>query len=74
MKSRVVEFDDVTAEAKQLVGIHDSIAADAFPTGAMLECNTCKDTLFANQEACAQYLRKGWPRCCGKTMTMREGT
>jgi hypothetical protein len=74
VKPRVLEGGDVIAKAKQLVGIHDSIAADAFPTGAMLRCNTCEDTLFANEKSCAQYLRKGWPRCCGKTMTMRKGT
>lgn len=48
---------------------HDTIARDLAGLGGILRCGECgtEDTLTAY--GIASYLRDGWPRCCGYTMT-----
>jgi hypothetical protein len=36
-----------------------------------LECPRCKDTFAPTSSQMASYFRKGWPRCCGQTMSLR---
>lgn len=49
-----------------LLGIHDSIANKIAPNGAYCLCEKCGQRQDVDAAAC---LRKGWPRCCGYTMT-----
>jgi hypothetical protein len=50
-------------------GLHSRIAANAFPDGARLECLKCQRERIVDTEDCARFIRTGWPKCCGCTMT-----
>jgi hypothetical protein len=52
------------------VSIYDKIVEDvpALQKG-IVYCHTCKATLKVDSAAC---LAKGWPKCCGQTMSLDE--
>ena len=35
-----------------------------------MECDKCLTTLPAPAEDVAEYIRDGWPKCCGNTMRL----
>lgn len=37
-----------------------------------LVCSECKREVAITTAEIAQYLKSGWPKCCGYTMTMEE--
>ncbi len=47
----------------------NSIAASAFPDGGYLKCHSCATEQRVTSEDCGVFLAKGWPKCCGRTMT-----
>ena len=58
---------EVAAFAKT---IHANIAADLCPDGAgELRCGKCGRVQSMTQQHVARYLRSGWPKCHGQTMT-----
>ena len=57
---------------ERILHIHGGIAEAAFPDGATLACEKCRREEQATREQCAEYLRSGWPRCCGETMTLSK--
>jgi hypothetical protein len=50
------------------VGIHDAIGRDIAGLGGYLRCETCRRVVEFYPSARADYLRRGWPKCCGDTM------
>lgn len=65
-------FDRAIAQAKQIVTAHRTIAADAFPKGAVLTCSRCGYRETATSERVGRFLATGWPQHCGLTM-LAEG-
>lgn len=59
---------DLKTMLARTAGIHSKIVADvpALQRGQVW-CRTCRRTEKADSAAC---LRKGWPKCCGYTMTI----
>lgn len=57
----------------KLANIQQSIAADVWPHGAVLECAECGHLQRITTEQAGVYLRSGWPRHC-KGQTMRLST
>jgi hypothetical protein len=53
--------------------LHANIAKDAFPKGGMLLCQSvlCSYARSFSVEQAAHYLRDGWPKHCGQTMTVQ---
>lgn len=50
--------------------LHGNIAHDVWPNGATLTCSECKAVRHISAAMCAEYLARGWPKCCGYTMTV----
>lgn len=57
----------IVEKAKDL---HNSIAQDVFPNGAILRCSECGVEKDVSTEECGYYLGHGWPICCELAMTM----
>jgi hypothetical protein len=36
----------------------------------VVTCGTCNTVRTVSKEQAAEYLRTGWPRCCGQTMIL----
>ena len=53
-----------------IAGISDKIANSAYKEGTKVSCDTCKSQNPVSKEQFAQYLAKGWPKCCNKTMSL----
>ena len=49
-------------------GIHTKLARDVYPNGGLLHCLKCGREQHFTTEDAAQYLKSGWPRCCGLSM------
>ena len=58
---------DPAAFVRHVQGTHDAIAADLVPLGGILRCGECGTERSLGDVAA--YLRDGWPKCCGYTMT-----
>ena len=56
----------------KLANLQRNIAADVWPNGAKLECDECGRTVNATSAECGEYLRSGWPNCCGQTMKLTK--
>ena len=56
---------------KQLLGVHDAIAADVCE-GKRYEvrCGECQNSFEVERELFSHYLAHGWPVCCGTTMNL----
>lgn len=50
--------------------IHESIAKQIAPQGAILRCGSCGRSTARSADAVAEFLRSGWPACCGETMSL----
>lgn len=55
---------------KKLTGLQANIAADVWPDGGQLRCGKCECVKPFTTEDAARYLARGWPMCCGRTMTV----
>jgi hypothetical protein len=55
-----------------ITGLQDKIANDVWPDGAVLVCQVCGMKKRVTAADCGQYLAHGWPKHCGKTMSVRE--
>jgi hypothetical protein len=51
----------------RLARMHEWIGADLDGMGGVLRCDRCKRE--RPMRGARNYLRKGWPECCGYTMT-----
>jgi hypothetical protein len=51
-----------------LSGAHDRIGEEL--AGSVLACRACEATRTVSAADAAQFLRTGWPLCCGETMSM----
>jgi len=54
----------------ELLNIHNSIADSAYRSGMKLLCNNCKNSKAIDRDDFAEYMARGWPTCCGKTMEL----
>jgi hypothetical protein len=46
------------------------VIADAvWPEGGLLRCGLCGSSFRFTRAEAEAFLRRGWPRCCGATMT-----
>lgn len=54
--------------------IHAGIAKTIAPLGAVLRCTSCSNAKSATAESVEEYLRSGWPACCGLTMYFEPHT
>jgi len=52
--------------------VHNSIAADVYPHGAILRCKQCYHMELATIDDCGRYLAEGWPRHCGGHMVVEK--
>lgn len=52
---------------RQAGDFHDAAAADLSGLGGILRCGQCQSVRPVGD--IARYLRDGWPKCCGFTMT-----
>ena len=48
--------------------LHQDIANDVWPNGAILRCQECGHEVEISAEDCARYLKLGWPKHCGRGM------
>lgn len=55
-------------EGGAVIGVHDSIASK-FPQQTKLRCEKCKAERAVQRKEVAGYFARGWPMCCGYTMT-----
>jgi hypothetical protein len=51
----------------RLAGTHKWLGAEMDAMGGVLRCERCKREM--PMQGATGYLRKGWPECCGYTMT-----
>ena len=49
-----------------VANVHVEIAARAFPKGGLLECLKCGNWKRVSPREIGDYLRQGWPKCCGQ--------
>jgi hypothetical protein len=52
----------------KLATIHRDIASDVWPNGAILKCTVCSRTEQITSAQAANFLRRGWPSHCDRTM------
>lgn len=52
------------------MGLHETMAREAFPKGCILRCHVCKREEPMTTSEGAKYLRSGWPECHGQTMEL----
>ena len=53
--------------------IHQKIAADLMQdTEYDLHCLTCGNRFPLVEYRCGEFLRTGWPKCCGYTMRLEQ--
>lgn len=55
---------------KKALNLHNAVAQDVFPNGAILQCSVCGKEIDCSTSDCSYYLGHGWPTCCGYTMTL----
>lgn len=53
----------------KLANLQRNIAADVWPNGAILACARCRFSQRITTEQAGDYLKRGWPTHCGRTMT-----
>ena len=53
---------------KNLLNLHENISSDVWPNGGTLECRKCGEKREVTSKECGEYLKDGWPKCCGSTM------
>lgn len=57
----------------QIMGLQEQIAADMCRESSwQVRCLKCSATRAISEEEYAQYLRHGWPKCCGYTMRLEK--
>jgi hypothetical protein len=57
----------------EVANVHRRIADDLCKdVQHMLVCDLCKKSERINAEQFASYLQRGWPRCCGRIMTLKS--
>jgi hypothetical protein len=61
----VEQLKDIVTRA---AGLHDRLAETVGE--ATLSCEACKRVEHPTREQVAEYFRKGWPKCCGRTMAL----
>ena len=54
---------------KRAQNLHNNIANDIAPPKSLLICTQCHKRVTITRANVANYLRSGWPECCGLTMT-----
>ncbi len=63
----MTELPEIVKRARSVV---PAIAADLSALGGVLRCTgTCGREQELDQGKIEGYLRKGWPECCGHSMT-----
>lgn len=60
-------IDGLPRHLVQLAGVHDTLGAELDAMGGVLRCDRCGTE--EPMKGAGAYLRSGWPRCCGYTMT-----
>lgn len=45
-----------------------------FPCQVSIHCSACGNELECSRSDTLTYLRAGWPKCCGETMTVVLGS
>lgn len=55
---------------RSVFGVHHKIAETI--AGGVLHCAQCQRAETPTDEQVEEYLRRGWPRCCGATMLYRS--
>ena len=69
-----MDLDDKLKELNRAIkraqGVHESIADDLYKQYKIVECTYCKSRRRISAADIANFMRKGWPQCCGFTMTM----
>jgi hypothetical protein len=53
-------------DLRRLTFIHDALGKELDALGGVLRCHGCKREL--PMRGAREYLRSGWPMCCGATM------
>lgn len=53
----------------KLANLQHSIAVDVWPNGAILSCHKCRFAERITTEQAGAYLKSGWPKHCGATMS-----
>lgn len=56
----------------RLSGAHDRIGEEL--AGSVLRCRVCSTTRTLTAAEAAQFVRDGWPICCGETMPLTKET
>lgn len=58
---------DILKDLARLGSLHKNVMEQF--GGGKLECSRCKRTVPISVDDSARYLARGWPKCCGYTMT-----
>lgn len=72
-RNLVGEGEGNVRSLSRLANIHWKIAQDVYPDGGDLFRPACGRTFHFTVYDAAEYLKSGWPRCCGKEMCQGEG-
>lgn len=56
----------ITRALHAAAGVHNAIASSL--EGITCRCKLCDSKHTPTRAAIADYLRNGWPKCCGQTM------
>lgn len=66
-------MDDATkAVLERVRSLHAAMGAAIVKEGDYHECEQCSRTQPLTAALAAEYLRRGWPRCCGEGMKQRH--
>jgi hypothetical protein len=66
------EMTPVIQHAIKVSGVHEKIVNEVWPNGVIARCPACCNTLYLDVPETIKCLGEGWPKCCGKSMTITE--
>lgn len=56
----------------EIIEVHRSLADSIWP--GSIVCQACGRREEPNRDQVAGYLARGWPRCCGQTMSYERSS
>ena len=63
---------ELIRHALKASGVHKKIVTEVWPNGVLATCPCCNKQEKLTAEQTIECLASGWPKCCGRSMTISE--
>jgi hypothetical protein len=63
---------ELIQQAIKASGVHKKIVLECWPYGVIARCPLCGSTNYLDVEETTKCLGEGWPKCCGRSVTVTE--